>query len=62
MIINGQHSPFHEHHLLVVPAGTTHNIVNTGSTDLKLFTIYTPPQHKPGLIQQTKKEADVAKA
>jgi mannose-6-phosphate isomerase-like protein (cupin superfamily) len=37
-----------------VPAGTWHNIVNTGSTPLKLFTIYAPPHHPHGTIHKTK--------
>ncbi len=45
---------------VVVPTGTMHNVVNTGATDLKLYTIYTHPQHKPGTVQHTKAEADAA--
>jgi mannose-6-phosphate isomerase-like protein (cupin superfamily) len=43
-----------------VPAGTEHNIVNTGATDMHLYTIYAPPQHAPGTIHKTKAEADAA--
>jgi mannose-6-phosphate isomerase-like protein (cupin superfamily) len=43
---------------LFVPAGTWHNIVNTGSTPLKLFTIYAPPNHPHGTIHKTKEIAD----
>lgn len=40
---------------IIVPALTWHRIVNTSSTEeLKLYTIYSPPEHKPGTIQQTK--------
>lgn len=42
---------------IVVPAGARHNIINTGSDDLKLYTIYTPPEHKDGTLHQTKTEA-----
>lgn len=38
----------------IVPAGTTHNVVNSGLLDLKLYTIYGPPDHKPGTIHETK--------
>ena len=31
--------------LLIIPAGTKHNVINTGTTELKLFTIYAPPEH-----------------
>lgn len=46
--------------LVHVPAGTRHNFVNTGKTDLKLYTVYAPPEHAPGTIHKTKAEADAA--
>lgn len=43
---------------VVVPAGTFHNVVNASSTkSLRLYTIYSPPQHPDGTIQRTKAEA-----
>jgi len=40
---------------IVIPAGTYHNIVNVSKTEpLKLYTIYTPPEHKPNTIQKNK--------
>ncbi len=60
-VLNDQPLPFKANHLIVVPAGTKHNFINTGSTDLKLFTIYAPPQHEPGVIDKTKEEADIKK-
>ncbi len=39
---------------IVVPAGTWHNIINTGNEDLKLYTVYTPPQHVDHTVQPTK--------
>ncbi len=59
-ILNGVPSPVHPNHLVMVPAGTKHNFKNNGSTDLKLFTIYAPPEHKHGIIHKTKAEADSA--
>ena len=41
-----------------VPAGTWHNIVNTGNTPLKLYTVYAPPHHPHGTVQPTKAIAD----
>lgn len=41
----------------IVPAGARHNVINTGETDLKLYTIYSPPEHKDKTIHPTK--ADV---
>lgn len=39
---------------LLVPAGAWHNIVNTGTEALKLYTVYGPPNHKDGIVQATK--------
>lgn len=58
-VLNDQPSAFHANHLVVVPAGTKHNFINTGKTDLKLYTIYAPPQHAQGVIDKTKYEADI---
>jgi mannose-6-phosphate isomerase-like protein (cupin superfamily) len=44
----------------IVPAGNMHNVVNTGSGDLKLYTIYSPPNHPDGTVHKTKAEAAVA--
>ncbi|HUC90195.1 MAG TPA: cupin domain-containing protein [Patescibacteria group bacterium] len=41
-----------------VPAGTWHNLVNSGSIPLKLYSIYGPPAHKHGTIHTTKEDAD----
>ena len=41
-----------------VPAGTWHNIVNTGSGPLKLSSVYAPPHHPHGTLQETKQAAD----
>jgi mannose-6-phosphate isomerase-like protein (cupin superfamily) len=42
-----------------VPSGAQHNIINTSATDeLKLYTIYSPPHHKDGVIRKTKAEAE----
>jgi mannose-6-phosphate isomerase-like protein (cupin superfamily) len=45
----------------VVPAGTWHNVLNTSKTDLlKLYTVYTPPNHPEGTIHKTKADAEAA--
>ena len=41
-----------------IPAGTWHNICNTGCTPLKLFSIYAPPEHPPCTCQRTRADAD----
>lgn len=47
---------------VIVPAGTWHNVVNTGQGPLKLYSIYTPPEHPPNTVHATKAEADAAEA
>jgi mannose-6-phosphate isomerase-like protein (cupin superfamily) len=43
---------------VIVPAGAKHNVINTStSDDLKLYTIYSPPEHKDGTVRATKAEA-----
>jgi mannose-6-phosphate isomerase-like protein (cupin superfamily) len=43
---------------IIIPSGTLHNIINTGNKALKLYTIYSPPLHKRGLIQKYKPRDD----
>jgi mannose-6-phosphate isomerase-like protein (cupin superfamily) len=45
---------------VIVPAGTWHNVINTGKTALKLYSIYTPPEHPPETVHKTKADADAA--
>lgn len=45
---------------VVVPAGAKHNVVNSGSEPLRLYTIYGPPEHIDGTVHRTKAEADAA--
>ena len=42
---------------IMIPAGTWHNVTNTGNTPLKLYSIYAPPQHPPGTVHLTKAAA-----
>ena len=46
----------------IVPAGTWHNVINTGDEPLKLYTVYSPANHEPGTVHKTKAEADAAEA
>ena len=46
----------------IIPAGTWHNVVNDGDTDLRLYSLYTPPEHPDGTVHITKAEADEAEA
>jgi mannose-6-phosphate isomerase-like protein (cupin superfamily) len=52
--INGHVSDVYTNHLVFVPAGAEHNFKNVGTQDLKLFTVYAPPAHKPGTVEKHK--------
>ena len=47
---------------VIIPGGTWHNVINTGEGDLKLYSLYTPPEHPDGTVHVTKAEADAAEA
>lgn len=58
VILNSKEHILKDGDVIIVPAGTQHNIINTSSKDpLKLYTIYSPPHHKDRTIHTTKKEA-----
>ncbi len=61
-ILDGARSIVGPGRLVHVPAGTRHNFVNTGPADMRLYTVYAPPEHAPGTIHRTKAEADAAEA
>lgn len=43
---------------IIVPAGIWHNVINTGDEDVKLYSIYSPPEHPHGTVHPTKADAD----
>lgn len=43
---------------IVVPQGARHNIINTGDTAMKLYTVYSPPNHLDGTVHKTKADAE----
>ena len=45
---------------VIVPGGVWHNVVNTGDGDLKLYSLYSPPEHPDGTVHPTKADADAA--
>ena len=45
---------------IIVPAGTWHNVINSGTKKLKLYTVYSPPNHPDKTIHKTKADADEA--
>lgn len=61
-ILDGDESAVRPGSLVHVPAMTRHNVVNRGTGDLRLYTVYAPPQHAPGTIHRTKADADADEA
>jgi mannose-6-phosphate isomerase-like protein (cupin superfamily) len=58
VVIDGKRTPVEEDHAIVVPAGARHNLINSGDEPLLLYTLYGPPEHRDGIIRQTKKDAE----
>jgi len=59
-VLNGVDYPLEDGSAVVVPAGVDHDIVNTSSTEkMKLYTVYSPAEHKDKVIRTTKAEAEV---
>ena len=58
VVINGEKFRVSFDDVIIVPAGSLHNITNTSTSDLKLYTIYSPPNHPGGTLHKTKKEAE----
>jgi mannose-6-phosphate isomerase-like protein (cupin superfamily) len=61
-ILEGAESAVGPDRLVHVPAGMRHNVVNRGSGDLRLYTVYAPPQHAQGTVHRTKADADADEA
>lgn len=59
-VLNGARSGVVTNQLVIVPAGTLHNFINTGNEPLKLYTVYSPPEEEPGTIHKDKAEAEAA--
>ncbi|OGC47501.1 cupin [candidate division WWE3 bacterium RIFCSPHIGHO2_01_FULL_35_17] len=58
-IIDGNEYEVKDGVAIVIPKGSKHNVMNTSdSEDLKMYTIYSPPHHKDGIIRKTKEEAE----
>lgn len=58
--VDGRSSEIGPNDLVLVPAGSRHNVLNRSDVPLRLVTIYAPPQHEPGTIHRTRAEADAA--
>ncbi len=50
--------PIADGSVIIVPAGTKHNVINTGKDSMKLYTLYMPPHHRDGVVHKTKAEAE----
>ncbi len=57
-VLNGVSHKISDGFSVVVPAGMKHNIINTSTEPLKLYTLYSPPNHRDGVIHKTKADAD----
>jgi mannose-6-phosphate isomerase-like protein (cupin superfamily) len=56
--IDGVDNMVEDDFAVIVPSGSRHNVTNTGDTPLRFYTIYGPPEHKDGIVQATKAEAE----
>ncbi len=57
-IIDGNKYEIADGDVIIIPSGAKHNVINTGSDSLKMYTIYTPPHHKDGIVRATRKDAE----
>lgn len=57
-VLDGVRTAIRAGFALVVPAGSKHNIVNTGTVPLKLYTLYSPPNHRDGVVHRTRSDAE----
>ena len=57
-VLNGVRTVISAGFAVLVPAGTNHNIINTGTVPLKLYTLYAPPNHRDGVVHHTRAEAE----
>jgi len=56
--LDGVRTPIRAGYAVVVPAGAKHNIVNTGTVPMKLYTLYAPPNHRDGVVHPTRTVAE----
>ncbi|QYF86641.1 cupin domain-containing protein [Brevundimonas sp. PAMC22021] len=60
VVVDGSRSKVTPNHIVVIPKGALHNIINKGEEPLKLFTVYSPPAEEEGVSHKTKAEAEAA--
>ncbi len=60
-VLDGERHVLTSGSAVIIPSGTEHNVINTSSSEpLRLYTVYSPPEHADGTLQRTKAEADLA--
>jgi mannose-6-phosphate isomerase-like protein (cupin superfamily) len=59
-VVDGSRTKLVANHMVIIPKGAKHNIVNKGEEPLKLFTVYSPPAEEQGINHKTKAEAEAA--
>jgi len=57
-VLNGARTPIKAGFAVLVPAGVNHNIINTGTVPLKLYTLYAPPNHRDGVVHKSRSDAE----
>jgi mannose-6-phosphate isomerase-like protein (cupin superfamily) len=57
-VLDGAHTAIRAGFAVIVPAGTNHNIINTGNVPLKLYTLYAPPNHRDAVVHSTRADAE----
>ena len=56
--IDGRENRVEDDFAVIVPAGARHNVRNTGSSPLRFYTLYGPPEHKDGIVHATRHDAE----
>ena len=63
VVLDGEGQTLQDDSAVVIPAGVRHNVINTsGDAPLKLYTLYSPPEHAPDAVHHTRAEAETAEA
>lgn len=57
-VLNGARTAIQAGFAVLVPAGGNHNIINTGTVPMKLYTLYAPPNHRDGVIHKSRSDAE----
>jgi mannose-6-phosphate isomerase-like protein (cupin superfamily) len=57
IVIDGWRHQVEDDYAVIVPAGALHNVINSGSAPLKLYTLYGPPEHRDSVVHRTRGDA-----